>query len=336
MCQVGFSEYRKRQLVAAAYQVSPAGVGVLEVLLSHLGPWGAWPSASTLARELSGARRRTSERTVERAISRYVAAGILVAHRRQRRSTVYHLAPAWSAQIEAAGAPPRAQATLRASSSDRTVARDSLLNPLPIEQPLTPATPPAEGTAAEGASAPPAPSPVLPVEQDAGGGPPPAPPAPDQVVRELVASGGLEDLLAWYAVAWSQRHPDLVVRRAGRTYGYTSHPRQDARALRLLLLWSAQAGALRPLRWVELYLRAFLRLASDSDHALGDATRSSTAKLCRPRPPRSARSPAPPLELPRPAAADPPPADLRELLAELDRNLSEATPAAPRRRAASG
>lgn len=263
MCDLGRTLYRHRELFREATRVAPSGVGILVELLTHLGPWGAWPATSTIARDLG-----CSKRSVERALDRYVRAGLLTVERRSRRSSIYKLAQRFSNR----------QATDLSGSSDKTVASPCRSEPVDHRTPQTPASSSVAATEAA-------------VAATEAAGRADAPPAPSRKSTNRLSSEHIERLLGWYAIAWARRHPDLVVRRNGKEFGYLVHPRRDLRALRLLYAWAIQAGARDALAWTRRYLEAFLLLGGDAaehQHALEDAPRYRGA--CRPRPPRATPS----------------------------------------------
>ena len=306
---IGFAWFASRGLFVAAYQAHPAGVGVLAVLLSHVGRLGAWPTVETLCRELGrpqgddrGAGRATvSPDTVQRALAAYTGAGILV-RRRVGRGWNYTIAPRYLAELDGSG---KTQQAANLHPTSRKLAADPDLNSYQEQIPLTP-TPThspivqSDPMPAAGGEAPPAP-PLPCASRSAPGGSPPATPLPAAGSARRARPVGerpqvavdvrvLDELLRWYAGAWAERY--------GRPY--LADRRVDPRRLRTLLAWAVADGAADPAAWVRAYLRRFLQLGAElaiRGHELGDATGRGVRELCRPKRRPAAPTAPPPRQL---------------------------------------
>lgn len=274
MCtsRAGLFWYRSRDLNRDAFRAYRAGVGILGELLAHLSPAGAWPRTARIAASLD-----VSTRTVERALSAYVRAGILVEHRRSWGPTRYELAPQYLEKLEA---------TPLSQSSDKSVA--------PNGRP-----------SADHRTAPQAPRESAAAATSGGGASPPAPPVPfvasstprstdaglsfgkrtrRNVVQLDTPAAGVAELIAWYAEAWTRRHSNDPSGERAPLLG-----REAERRIRTLLAWAELDGARSCPAWVRSYLEAFVLLdgpAADRGHNLADATRAEYRERCRPRRPR--------------------------------------------------
>lgn len=270
--RAGLFWYRSRELNRDAFRAHRAGVGILGELLAHLSPAGAWPRTERIAAALD-----VSKRTVERSLSAYVRAGILVEHRRSWAPTRYELASKYLEKLEATPLP---------QSSDRFVAPNGRPSGDHRTARPTPQAPAAAATAGGGASPPAPPVPFVPVRAHR---------TPDaglsfgkrtrrNVARLDTPAAGVAELLTWYAEAWTRRHSNDPSGERAPLLG-----REAERRIRTLLAWAELDGARSSPAWVRSYLEAFLLLdgpAADRGHNLADATRAEYRERCRPRRPR--------------------------------------------------